>query len=971
MMQEETAMHTQRKFRPGRFPRFAGLLGAAIVFASCLAPVVPSNAGSTAAGNAGSLSIDLKASLAGQATPANRAVVADFTKIATKAVVTVTGGDGVSQTQTITNLAATTVTIGGIAVGSACTASIAVFKGETQIGSGSATFALSPGATASVAVPVSYGKTGSGGYSIALSWPAASADYASATLNGAAIAQPAISNDGTTCSATFAGSGVASGSYTLLVTFRSGGAGGKAVGFITEAVNVWDGQTSSCWLDPNGNIKPTREVTASELFSSTASLAGIAVTGLATGQSFAFAPDTGTYDNLLVTGTYIGFTPVEGLHGQTISYSWSDGATTPTVTQLNSGAYCELTLGTTDTYGKNTLTVTVTAPDGATQKTCTLNFYKAYTVRFNLNEGAIGPATSIAARVIGKNRTTTNPGTPARSTFTFGGWYADSAFAAPWDFASSTVTADTTLYAKWTGTNGTTIGVPDNSGRTLAIAIAPYAATSPQWTKVTVEPAGTDEASFKAVSSGWVWHLDGVLDPDQTGPVYIINEYTTGGMIGAHRISATVKSGTITYSAETTVTIEAAGGTLTIPGGNYTASSFTTMVGANMSGTTVLSNDITITDSWTTPLGALSGKFNGGGHTITFANGGTTGLFTSVSGGTVANVDVAAGTLTITAGTKGVIADTMTAGTIYGCSTSGTVNASGQSKTGGLLGTMSGGTLSNCTSTAAITNQFQCGGLVGEILIPSGDPRPTIVDCSHTVGSISSTQDYAGGLIGFNGSGTEDGANLTNCFNLSNVTGRSSVGGLCGTLYGSAVSGCYARGTVTMNSDSTGCNVGGLFALVGRAAVEYCYFAGTVKNVGIGLYAGGISACAAGPTSFTYCYAQGTVTGASAGAGFNSKDDGLSTTLTNCYAAMTVSIGTNGFLKEYSNKTLVNCYYDKTMTAADGSGSTATGLVTANMKLSSSFVGWDFDTVWAIDPSGVINGGYPYLRRFGEGTVTP
>ena len=41
------------------------------------------------------------------------------------------------------------------------------------------------------------------------------------------------------------------------------------------------------------------------------------------------------------------------------------------------------------------------------------------------------------------------PDTPVKSGYTFGGWYKDSTLQTPWDFADDTVTADTTLYAKW------------------------------------------------------------------------------------------------------------------------------------------------------------------------------------------------------------------------------------------------------------------------------------------------------------------------------------------------------------------------------------------------------------------------------------------------------------------------------------------------------------------------------------------
>ena len=44
----------------------------------------------------------------------------------------------------------------------------------------------------------------------------------------------------------------------------------------------------------------------------------------------------------------------------------------------------------------------------------------------------------------------TAPAAPARSGYTFGGWYEEAACTNPWAFDSDTVTADTNLYAKWT-----------------------------------------------------------------------------------------------------------------------------------------------------------------------------------------------------------------------------------------------------------------------------------------------------------------------------------------------------------------------------------------------------------------------------------------------------------------------------------------------------------------------------------------
>jgi len=72
--------------------------------------------------------------------------------------------------------------------------------------------------------------------------------------------------------------------------------------------------------------------------------------------------------------------------------------------------------------------------------------------------------------------------------------------------------------------------------------------------------------------------------------------------------------------------------------------------------------------------------------------------------------------------------------------------------------------------------------------------------------------------------------------------------------------------------------------------------------------------------------------------------------------------------RQYSNTTISSCYQDQTISGSTADiGRTIAGTLTgsmgeattANMKIQSNFTGWDFTTIWKIDPS--INDGYPYL----------
>ncbi len=68
----------------------------------------------------------------------------------------------------------------------------------------------------------------------------------------------------------------------------------------------------------------------------------------------------------------------------------------------------------------------------------------SWTVNFQANDGSATAEQSVldADFVV-------RPANPARSGYTFDGWYADAEFAVLWNFAKDTVTQNTTLYAKW------------------------------------------------------------------------------------------------------------------------------------------------------------------------------------------------------------------------------------------------------------------------------------------------------------------------------------------------------------------------------------------------------------------------------------------------------------------------------------------------------------------------------------------
>ena len=69
--------------------------------------------------------------------------------------------------------------------------------------------------------------------------------------------------------------------------------------------------------------------------------------------------------------------------------------------------------------------------------------YVMYTVTFNSNGGS-----AVASQEVREGTTATEPSNPTKDGFKFGGWFADEGLTTPFDFSSS-ITKNTTLYAKW------------------------------------------------------------------------------------------------------------------------------------------------------------------------------------------------------------------------------------------------------------------------------------------------------------------------------------------------------------------------------------------------------------------------------------------------------------------------------------------------------------------------------------------
>ena len=88
----------------------------------------------------------------------------------------------------------------------------------------------------------------------------------------------------------------------------------------------------------------------------------------------------------------------------------------------------------------------------------------------------------LTVRTVSRGAPVTAPAAPTKAGHTFGGWYTDTGFTDPWNFASDTVTEDLVLYAKWTPQTYTITFVKNNGQSDHTVTVA-YGAYIPKPTK--------------------------------------------------------------------------------------------------------------------------------------------------------------------------------------------------------------------------------------------------------------------------------------------------------------------------------------------------------------------------------------------------------------------------------------------------------------------------------------------------------
>lgn len=221
----------------------------------------------------------------------------------------------------------------------------------------------------------------------------------------------------------------------------------------------------------------------------------------------------------------------------------------------------------------------------------------------------------------------------------------------------------------------------------------------------------------------------------------------------------------------------------------------------------------------------------------------------------------------------------------------------------------------------------------------------------HTIKGLwisLSSIDNVGLFANIQGPSDNKMASVSNLFvNISKkgITGRSNVGGICGSLSYGNIENCMVTGDI-IGDEYVGGIVGGYNS--NYSSISQCASSGNIiANSGS---VGGIL----GSSRSYYCIVENcySIANVKGEGSYSSRVCGIGGSDANCYFAGTISGADINYVHPVGSNT---SYYDSEKTKISGK----TGaLTTKQMKQQASFQGWDFDNIWTIQ-EGVD---YPKLR---------
>ena len=385
--------------------------------------------------------------------------------------------------------------------------------------------------------------------------------------------------------------------------------------------------------------------------------------------------------------------------------------------------------------------------------------------------------------------------------------------------------------------------------------------------------------------------------------------------------------------------------------------------------------DIPYTSSTWSPIGnettKFTGDYNGNGFNIIFSEtisynyqggGYYLGLFGYTYQANITN-------LKVVYNLDENINDENYVGMVY------TLKGSGVAYVGGIVGYADQTIIKNCQKQGSIcgmgTAYYAGDGAeqyLGGIL---GEGNQVQIESCESFGTLKLTADYdseprvyVGGIVGnLYTTKTYSYVNSTvkKCYNESQIYGYSN------TYYSDYGPFTYAGGISGCAGTIEECfNVGNIMALTGTACGNTQVFLGGIAGA-----AGAVNNCFnTGTLSVEQTQSDGVYVGGIVG--LLTKDYNIS----KCYNIGTINLGEQvsntaydfGGIVGYVQSSITNyniegCYY-LTDCVESQANSFGTKKDSNALKQLNTFTNWKFDTVWAIDKTGVINNGYPYLQVF-------
>jgi hypothetical protein len=374
-----------------------------------------------------------------------------------------------------------------------------------------------------------------------------------------------------------------------------------------------------------------------------------------------------------------------------------------------------------------------------------------------------------------------------------------------------------------------------------------------------------------------------------------------------------------------------------------------------------------------------------GGSTITnsYSTGNVrAGVFDTFSTGETYEVGGFAGGVGRTASTD--------SGYIYESYSTGNVETVGRphNDTGGFAGSLQYGSIiedsyAEGNITIDLGTNSHLGGFIGRI--GSTSTNSPQVSRSYATGSISTSQaiDYAvynfGGFVGTISGGLpiiqESYSDVTITIELGASGYIENVAGFVGNSSATSttfinISKSYATGDISVTGNDS-FNLGGFVGrIVYNINIDQCF--STVDIIGhknMGGFIGGITLRSTQTLSITNSYSRGNITGLADNSlgGFIGAIGNFGTppftshssTLSNSYSTGSVTPGTStgGFIGVDSGVITIGSSYWDTETSLLSTSAGGLGYTTTQLKTEVDLVGWDFDTIWALNENN--NDGYP------------